>query len=93
MKAHFSKWDPLKGLISYKKEKEARGFRNSSSHTQKVCSERGGGGGVDVRIKSYAGWTGSVFLCFSTKVFCTCCWSLSWGCGAWCGALVLGVVV
>ena len=45
LKAHFSNWDPLKGLISIKKEKEARGFRNSSSHKQKVCSEGGGGGG------------------------------------------------
>ena len=31
-----------------------------------MCSERGGGG-VDVRIKGYAGWMRSIFLFFSTK--------------------------
>ena len=56
-------------------------MRISSSQIQKLCSEGG------------AGWVGSVFLFSLTKISCTCCWSLSWDCEAWCGVLVLGVVV
>ena len=39
------------------------------------------------------GWMGSVFLFLLTKISCNHCGSLSWGCRAWCGVSVLGVVV
>ena len=36
---------------------------------------------------------GVSFSFFLNKISCTCCGSLSWGCGAWCGVSVLGVMV
>ena len=36
---------------------------------------------------------GVSFSFFLTKISCTCCGSLLWGCGAWCGVSVLHVVV
>ena len=61
-----------------------------------MCS----GGGVDVRIKGYAGWMGSVFLFLFNKNFLHLLWvllvglrGLVWGFSVWCDGLFGGEVV